>query len=202
MPTLAAAFAAELQVNPSAALALRTAGAFAAGGGQEQATQQLRTWLARHPDDLDAMQMLASLDITAGRNHEAEQRLNALLRNRPNDAIALNNLAWVYQAKGDPEALSLARRAYLLAPSGETSDTLGWIMAERGQAAAALPLLQAASQQRPENRVVKYHLATALNETGRRDEAVQTLGALLSDPTEFEGRGAAQTLLAKLKAGK
>ena len=44
----AAAFSAELKTNPSTALALRTAGAFASGGGQEQAAQQLRAWLAQH----------------------------------------------------------------------------------------------------------------------------------------------------------
>jgi len=175
----AAAFSAELRTNPSTAVALRTAGAFASGGGQEQAAQQLRAWLAQHPDDVDATQVLASLDISAGRNQDAEQRLDSVLKKRPNDAVALNNLAWVYQARGDPRALGLALRAHLLAPSSETSDTLGWIMTKQGEATAALPLLQAASQQRPEDRSVKFHLATALNATGKRDEAAQALGLIL-----------------------
>jgi predicted Zn-dependent protease len=197
----AAAFSAELKTNPSTALALRTAGAFASGGGQEQAAQQLRAWLAQHPDDLDITQMLASLDISAGRRQDAEQRLDALLQKRPNDAVALNNLAWVYQAKGDPRALNLAQRAHLLAPSSETSDTLGWIMTKQGRAEAALPLLQAAAQQRPEDRVIKFHLATALNAVGKRDEAARTLEPILSDAVEFEDRGAAKILLEQIKAG-
>lgn len=198
----AAEFSTELKTNPSTALALRAAGALASGGGQEQAAQQLRTWLAQYPDDLDAMQMLASLDITSGRNENAERRLEAVLKKRPNDPIALNNLAWVYQAKGDLRARSLAQRAHLLAPSGETSDTLGWIMTKQGEAAAALPLLQTALLQRPEDRAVKFHLATALDATGKRDEATRTLEPILNDAAEFEGRSAAKTLLDRIKAEK
>jgi putative PEP-CTERM system TPR-repeat lipoprotein len=197
----AAAFLAELKINPSTMLALRVAGAFASGGGPEQAVQQLQSWLAQHPNDVDAAQMLASLDIAAGRNQDAEQQLDAVLKQRPNDAIALNNLAWVYQAKGDARGLGLAQRAHLLAPSSETSDTLGWIMTNRGDAVAAVPLLQTASMQRPENRSIRFHLATALAASGKRDEAAQILAPILSDAVEFEGRGAANTLLERIKAG-
>ena len=171
----AAAFSAELKAAPSTALLLRTAIALASGGSQEQAAQQLRTWMVQHPEDADAMQMLASLDIAAGRNQDAERRLETLLTKRPNDAVALNNLAWVYQAKGDTRARGLAQRAHLLAPSGETLDTLGWIMTKQGKAAGALPLLQAASAQRPNDKSIKFHLATALSAAGKRDEAAQTL---------------------------
>jgi putative PEP-CTERM system TPR-repeat lipoprotein len=198
----AAAFSGELKATPSTALALRTASALAAGGGQEQAAQQLRTWLAQHPDDVDATQMLASLDISAGRNQEAEQHLDAVLKRRPNDAIALNNLAWVYQARGDTRARGLAQRAHLLAPSGETSDTLGWIMTKQGAATEALPLLQAASSQRPNDKSVTFHLAMALNAAGKRDEAVRALEPILNDTAEFDDRGAAKTLLDQIKAGK
>jgi len=198
----AAAFSAELKKTPSSVLALRTAGALAAGGGQEQAAQQLRTWLAQHSDDLDATQMLASLDISAGRDAEAEQHLQAVLNKRPNDAIALNNLAWVFQVKGDDRARGLAQRAYLLAPSGETSDTLGWIMTKQGAAAEALPLLQNASLQRPNDKTVKFHLATALNAAGKRDEAAQALEPILNDNAEFDDRSAAKALLDRIKTGK
>ena len=196
----AQAFAAELKANPSTALVLRTAGALASGGGQEQAAQQLQAWLAQHPDDADATQMLATLDISAGRKGDAEQHLQAVLNKRPNDAVALNNLAWVYQAKGDSRARGLAQRAHLLAPSGETSDTLGWIMAKEGAAADALPLLQDAARQRPNDRTVKFHLASALNAAGKPEEAMQALDAILDDPADFDDRAAAWSLRDRIKA--
>ena len=197
----AAAFSAEMKTDPSTALVLRLASALASGGGQDQAAQQLRTWLTQYPDDADALQMLASLEISTGRHQDAERRLETVLKTRPNDAVALNNLAWVYQAKGDARARGLAQRAHLLAPSGETSDTLGWIMTKQGEAAAALPLLQTALLQRPEDKAVKFHLATALNATGKRDEATRTLEPMLRDTAEFEDRSAAKTLLERIKAG-
>lgn len=195
----AAAFAAELKMNPSSALALRTAGALASAGGQEQAAHELQAWLTQHPDDTDATQMLATFDISAGRNEAAERHLQTVLGKRPNDVIALNNLAWVYQAKGDPRARGLAQRAHLLSPSGETSDTLGWIMTKEGAAADALPLLKEAAQRRPNDRTVKFHLASALSATGQTAAAAQALDAILDDAADFDDRGAARSLRDRIK---
>ena len=145
------------------------------------------------------MQMLATLDISAGRKQDAEEHLQAVLGKRPNNAIALNNLAWVYQAKGDSRARGLAQRAHFLAPSGETSDTLGWIMTKEGDAADALPLLKEAVQRRPNDRTVKFHLASALNAVGKPDEAAQALDAILDDAADFDDRGAAWSLRDRIK---
>lgn len=198
----AAAFASELKAGPSTALVLRAAGALAAAGGPEQAAQQLRTWLEQKPDDADAAQMLASLDITGGRLPDAERHLATVLKQRPNDATALNNLAWVYQANGDKRARGLAQRAHLLAPSGETSDTLGWIMTKEGAAADGVPLLRQAALQRPTDKSIKFHLATALKATGKPDEAKQIVEAILNEPGEFDDRGQARSLLDQIEAGK
>lgn len=197
-----ATFSAELKVNPSTALVIRTAAALSASGGQDQAAQQLRTWLSTNVDDAEAAQMLASLDITARRLPEAEQNLGIVLSKRPNDAVALNNLAWVYQQKGDARARSLAQRAYLLSPTGESADTLGWILASEGQAEQAIPLLRRAVLQRGTDKAIRFHLASALAATGKTEEAAQILTAILADPGDFSERGAAQTLLTKVKAAK
>ena len=143
--------------------------------------------------------MLATLEISAGRTQDAERHLQTVLNKRPNDAIALNNLAWVYQAKGDPRARGLAQRAHLLAPSGETSDTLGWIMTKEGAASDALPLLKEAAQRRPNDRTVRFHLASALNAAGKTEEAAQTLDAILDDAADFDDRGAARSLRDRIK---
>ena len=45
----------------------------------------------------------------------------------------MNNLAWVYQQQGnDAKAQALARQAYVLSPSPQTADTLGWILTTSG----------------------------------------------------------------------
>ena len=66
-------------------------------------------------------------------------------------AANLNNLAWLYDQKGDTEkALSHARRAYELSPKRpEIADTLGWLLIRQGDTAAAMPLLEQALEGSP-----------------------------------------------------
>ena len=192
------AFSAEFKAAPSTMLLLRSVGAATAAGATDQALQLLRTWLAQHPDDPDAAQSLASMDINAKRYPEAEKNLLLVLDKRPNDPIALNNLAWVYQIRGDARAHATAQRAFLQLQSPETSDTLGWILVSEGQSARALLLLQQASAQRPQDKSVKFHLATALKDVGQTEEATKLLQALVDDPAEFDDKAAAREALGKL----
>lgn len=196
----AAAYAAELKAAPSAALVLRTATAHGAAGSPDQAAQVSRAWLAQHPDDADVAQMLAGLDIAAKRMGDAEKSLQVVLQKRPNDAVALNNLAWVYQSRGDARAKDLAQRAYLLAPTPETADTLGWVLTSQGDATVALPLLRQAAAARSNDPAVQFHLAQALGATGQREEAMKVLQALVAAPGEFDDKAAARKLLQDLQA--
>src|SRR5206468_11377315 len=107
--------------------------------------------------------------IGAGRYADAERNLQLTLAQRPNDAVALNNLAWIYQVRGDKRARQTAHRAYMIAPTPASGDTLGWILVSDGEAAKALPVLQGAAVARPDNASVKYHLAVALKDLNRSD---------------------------------
>jgi len=196
----ASAFAEEMKAAPSTVLAMRQAAALVSGGGQEQASAVLRGWLAQHPDDMDATLMLAGLDINARRLQDAETRLQAVLAKRPNDPVALNNLAWVYQKRNNPEALVLARRAYLLAPSTESADTLGWLLVTTGDPKAGLPLLQQAVAGRGTDQTIRYHLAVALSDNGQQADAMKLLDSLIAEPASFEDKAAASKLLGDLKA--
>ena len=142
--------------------------------------------------------MLASLDIAAKRYPAAERALETVLAKRPNDAVALNNLAWVLQLRGDERARSMAQRAYTLAPSPESADTLGWVMTARGDAQGAVALLRQASQARPGNPTIQFHYAQALSATGQTEEAIKALTAVVNAPGEFDDKQAARTLLQQL----
>ena len=194
----ATAYAAEMKAAPSSALALRAAAALSASGAPDRAAEGLRAWLAQSPEDADAAQVLASLDIAAKRYPAAERALETVLAKRPNDAVALNNLAWVLQLRGDERARATAQRAYNLAPSPESADTLGWVMTARGDAGGAVGLLRQASQARPGNPTIQFHYAQALNATGQTEEAVKALTAVVNAPGEFEDKPAARTLLQQL----
>lgn len=196
----AAAYEAEYKLAPSSALALRAATAQEAAGAPHAAVQQLQAWLKRTPDDADALRMLASMEVGAGQYSEAEPKLREVLKQRPNDPVALNNLAWALQEQGNPEALGFARRAFLAAPSPDVADTLGWILASRGQAADALPLLEQAVKGKPNDPSVQYHLALALAGAGQKPKAEQILDKVVQSPVAFADKPKAQALLDQLKA--
>jgi putative PEP-CTERM system TPR-repeat lipoprotein len=185
---------------PSSGLVLRLWGALRAAGKSEEGAQRLRAWLAAHPDDLAVAAQLGAAAILAQRHDEARLLLEAVVAKQPRDPIALNNLAWLYQMTGDRRALPLAKRAYALAPNAAgIAATLGWILTKDGHAQDGLSLLQRASATNPGNPQIKYHLAVALNDTGRRDAARQVLLSLVDDKANFDEKPAAQRLLAELK---
>jgi putative PEP-CTERM system TPR-repeat lipoprotein len=196
------AFLAEYKLAPSTPLALRLANAAASTGRDDDATRYLQDWLKRTPDDIDATQMLALLDIKAKRFPDAEKHLLAVLAKRPSDTVALNNMAWLYGLRNDPRGRALAQRAYLQAPTPETADTLGWIMVKQGDAKSGLSLLQQASVQRPADPTVKYHLAVALKDNGQKDDALKVLQPLVASQGDFDDKTNARKLLEDLTPKK
>ena len=194
------AYAAALQEAPSSRLAIRLAMARNAAGRPVQAEAGVRDWLTQHPDDLDAERLLSELDIDAGRLASAKALLADLLAGRPDDPVLLNNLAWVDQQTQDPQAVILARRAYRLAPSAQTADTLGSIMTARREGDAGVGLLQLATLQAPDQPGMRYHLALAYQTTGQPAQAIKLLTPLVADPVDFAEKPKAVQLLRALSA--
>jgi cellulose synthase operon protein C len=193
-----AAYGAEMRSNPTSALVLRNSAALGAAGRADPAAQGLRDWLAVHPDDIEVAAALAALDIVAHRYYDAETHLQAVLAKRPNDASALNNLAWVYQQRNDVRARTVAQKAYLISPTPQIADTLGWILVGQGNAAPGLTLLRQAAALQPDEPTVQYHLAVALNANGQPDKAVAVLRPVVLGPASFDEKQEAARLLQEL----
>ncbi len=196
-PEAVAAYGAEMKDQPFTTLVLSQASAMRAAGHPDDATALLRDWVARQPDPTVA-ETLASMDIEAHRLDSAEQNLNGVLAVRPNDAIALNNLAWIYSQRNDKRAHALAQKAYLLAPTAQTADTLGWIVTQDGNADLGAMLLRRAAQQLTGDAEVQYHFAVALKASGHAADATALLKALLDKAGPFDDRAHAEAMLADL----
>ena len=194
----AAAFDAEFRAEPSSVLVLRLAGALQAAGDGARAMKELKSWQALNANDAAVAEVLAALELAQHRNADAERDLQIVLAQQPNNSAALNNLAWLLQLKGDKTARTYAQRAFMQSQSPETADTLGWVLVSQGDAPKAVRLLQQAAAARPDSRTIKYHLAVALNDTGKRDEAISILKPLAEDSAEFDEKAAAKQLLADL----
>jgi len=198
----AAAYQAELDARPSSVLVAATAVALQNAGRPADAQRVLQSWLLREPQDIEALRTLSSLDLQSNRTAEAEKNLQAILALQPGDPTALNNLAWIYQARNDDRALALAQRAYLLGPGPQTADTLGWILTKQGNAKVGVLLLGQAAHNLSTEPAIFYHLAVALNATGQKDKAIDLLNQLVKSPAEFEDKAAARKLLAELGGAK
>ena len=198
----AAAYQAELKAGPSGALVVATAVALSRAGRPAEAQRLLQDWIQHEPKDVNAIRALSSLDLDNRRMAEAEKNLLAVLALQPNDPVALNNLAWIYQTRDDKRARAMAQKAYLLAPGPQSADTLGWILTRQGEGGIGLLLLAQAARTLPGDPAIAYHLAVALNGTGQPAKAAKVLTQLVNAPAEFDDKPAARKLLEELSGTK
>ena len=121
--------------------------------------------------------------------------------------VALNNLAWLNQQRGDlKKARELAEKAVAAAPptapaTGMIKDTLGWVMLAQGDVQAALPQLEAASAAlpgEPGNQISRRRCAAARR---ARVRCPCRAGKLLSSGVSFASKAEAEQLLDELKRG-
>ena len=194
-----AAYRSAQTAPPSGIVATRIAIAQQAAGKQAEALTGLRQFLADHPDDAEVAQMLSGIDIAARRYDQARAELNVVLKTHPSEPNALNNMAWIEQQSGNlAGARQTAQRAYLLRPTAQAADTLGWVLLQLGDAQDAMPLLRQAGNGLRTDPGVQYHLARALQQTGHAAEALTILTTLDARPGTFDEKPEADKLRASL----
>ena len=127
----------------------------------------LEEWVAGHPEDSNAVALLAAAYEQKGGISRAVSLYERSLQAAPGNPVTLNNLAVLYQRNGDPRALETARKAYDLAPdSAAIQDTYGWILYGQGRFDDAVKVLAEAAEGLPSNSEVLYHYAAALASKG------------------------------------
>ncbi len=195
----------QLAITPSSGLVQQTYAFLIETGKRDEAAGVVSGWLGKNPDDAAMLQLLSSHYIQDKALKRARILLERTYSMLPNNVIVLNNFSWLRYELNQGGALDLARRAYKIAPnSPAVADTLGWILVREGEFAEGLKLLYAATDAAPKNGDIAYHVAFALNESGKRQEAIDTLERILADEVEeqnFTERAKAEALLGKLKNG-
>ena len=187
---------------PSTLLVTRLASAQMRSGHPDDASKVLLTWLDKHPDDLSVAEQMAELKIATGKWDDAAKCLEQMLKLKPHNPVALNNLAWVYQQMGNnAPAQNLARQAYVLSPSPQTADTLGWILTTSGNSRSGVALLRQASGEGAADPRILYHYAVALNDSGDKGAARKALETVVGNKAEFKEKGLAQKLLEDISKG-
>ena len=124
----------------------------------EQASTFLEQWVKDLPNSLTALRYQAIELQGEEKIEDALKNYEKILAKNPNDVITLNNAAWLYSQDKNPRALTLAKRAYQLAPNnGAIADTYGWILFNNGNKAQGKILIEQAIKLIPNEPSIKEH---------------------------------------------
>ena len=166
-------------------------------------------WLTRAsellPDQPVVRGTLALVLDACGEKEEAERAYRATLELDPDNAIAMNNLAFLMAERGVDldQALEFARRAGELMPlDAEIIDTAGWVQLKRNDTDAAIGLFADALSRSPGNDGYRQHLLVALQRKADRSAAMDELKALLVSESSSVSMDRVGELLKSMRSAK
>ncbi len=147
--------------------------------------------LQQDPGSINALLGLGMVLQMDGQLSGAAVRYRTVLAIEPENAVAMNNLAWLaaVERRGLDDALSWSRRAVASAPEEAAfADTLGWVLHQRGELQEAEVALARAVALRPGADTLT-RLAAVRAELGRKAEAKADVErALQLDPGYLPAR--------------
>ncbi|MCA9756518.1 MAG: VCBS repeat-containing protein [Candidatus Eisenbacteria bacterium] len=198
-----------LSSSPDLALAWKDYGLalYADAGDEDGARVSLEQAVARNPEDVRSLYLLAVLEAARGETGPSRAYLRRTLEIAPDYTPARIRLGELRSADGDHESAERLFREVLEA-NPEDSDALeglGRLARSRGDLAGAVQLLDRAVRSDPSSRGAHYELGLALRAQGELDRARSELEAAtragrkdLRDPWLLElreGRGGDNQLL-------
>jgi putative PEP-CTERM system TPR-repeat lipoprotein len=170
-----------------------------AAGDRAGAMKRYTAWLDEHPEDLPVRMAYANALQLDGIFDDAGSQYAVVLKEDPDNVIALNNQAWILREQNPTQALEYARKAADLAPdSAEVLDTLAVVEYLNKDYARARRSIGRALKASPDHPSMLYHSAmidVALEDT---PGARATLEELLSRDATFPEAADAEALLASL----
>lgn len=141
------------------------------------ARQQLAAVISNNGENVQARQWLGMLEAATGNSAAAIAHFRKVIESQPENATALNNLAYLLAESGNTseEPLQYAQKAVELQPDNpEFEDTLGWVLYHRAVYGMAVKHLEVAVARQPT--ALRYlHLAMAYHKAGQESQARATL---------------------------
>ena len=175
--------------NSDAGLAVKIAQTFVHRDRLDKAEAELNRWIEAHGADAQSLLLLGIVHQRQAKLDKAEKIYSQVIEADANNAVALNNLAGIYDIRNDPRALATAERAYRSNPdAADIQDTYGWLLSRYGNPTEGKRLLEKALEQLPGNPEVRFHLAVATLNSGEDRAAKRLLEQLLKEETDFVGK--------------
>ncbi|AJR09071.1 PEP-CTERM system TPR-repeat protein PrsT [Photobacterium gaetbulicola] len=149
---------------PSSITAKDLALAYIANDQYDAATALLKRRLKENPGSEGALHLLLAQIQNDVEPKAAVNTYLSILKNEPENVIALNNIAWLYINENSFEnACRYALKAYNNAPNApEIQDTYGYCLLKTGQHEASMAPLKMAYEGRSNNIDISFHYAESL----------------------------------------
>ncbi len=192
-----------IDLNPkSSDLYLKIGETYRRKGDLNAAIDSFRKANQLAPNDPNPLQLLALLLEGTGKRDQARPIYEQILRIQPDNAPALNNLAYMKAEEGIDldQALTLAQRARQKVPnSSDIADTLGWIYIKKNLSDEAVRIFKGLVEKDPKNPTYRYHLAMALYQKGDKPTAKRELEEAARNGPSQDVSGKIKDLMQKVQ---
>lgn len=183
--------------NPGA-IAERLYEVLYASKGKSEAARFADEWIKRKPGNLAFQMFLGNSAIGLDDLPSAEKYFSKIVAINPNNAMAMNNLAWVTAKMGRPGAIAQAEKAVALASENPAIlDTLAFALAANGQLPKAIESAKLALVLAPDEPIYRLNLARYYLKSGKIELAKTELDRLSALGPKF----ARQSEVAELRKG-
>jgi putative PEP-CTERM system TPR-repeat lipoprotein len=195
-----AAYRAAVQRGRLTEAAIRLHRQLEAGGQAAEASAFARDWQQSQPRDALFPFYLGDVALARKDWPTAETHYRAVLAAAPDNALAMNNIAWILATQKKPGAVEMARRAVELAPGrAPLLDTLALALAADGRLNDAIAAQQQALAQAPADPTLKLALARLQLQAGDRVAAKAQLEELAQLGDRFGGQAEVRELQQQLR---
>lgn len=195
-PAAATALRAAAARKPGAEIAIALHAALLNGGQRAEADRWSAEWQRANPKDAAFRFHLGDVAMAGKDIAGAEAHYRTVLEWQPNNALAMNNLAWLMARAGRPGAVAIAERAAQLLPDrAAILDTLATALAAEKQLPRALEVQKQALQRAPDDAAMRLNLARIYLQSGDKLQARNELQALARLGDTFRGQPEVAELL-------
>jgi putative PEP-CTERM system TPR-repeat lipoprotein len=195
----AAAYRAALQRNKAADTSAKLYAALQSGGKAAEAEKVAAEWTREHPKDTSFQYFLGDLALARKDYGDAEARYRKVLEIQPDNALALNNVAWLLVQQNKPGAVQAAERANKLMPDrAPLLDTLSIALEAENQLPQAIDVQKRAIAAEPRDGNLTLRLAKLYIKAGDKPRARAELEALGKLGEKFPAQAEVGTLLKTL----
>lgn len=186
-------------VPDSTELATRLHVALKADKQDAEATRFAADWQRQHPNDAAFRFYLGDLALAQKDLPAAEAQYREVLKLQPENALALNNVAWLMATAKKPGAVAMAEKAVALLPDRPViMDTLALALSAEGQKGKAVDIMRQAVRLEEKNPQLRFNLAKLLVDAGDKAAAKTELETLAKLGEKFPRHGEVTAMLKAL----